>query len=465
MESSGLRLRGRLVPPITATPPVTVPALVPPLEDDSPDSDTSTLTPISSSPPAPAIPALESIINVVQLTTDLERGQFSVPNSRPCTPQDNSPVPVADSPPSAYVSPPWLASLVQHFLDLGPRHPLQLDPDSLAPPTFCIFLGIQTTVASGVFVYSPQQLASLDMHRTPPVLPDFIQTLCRTDMSAGGNIIRLLREYPHDTASPLMLALSTQPIPVASNFRDPQAGYQEIMPLKDCWSSESDLPSCQLLPAHSGVQPELLPDQLSLPASANVYVLYIVQNGTSDIPVSLPDSTTPTEYLSTFFAKELQIIGSLDPARFGTAYIHFTRYRLLSRITAATGLRLDKPAQTSSILLPSPSTGRVTLTCPLLLGWAGIHPGVFGNHKALMVKADQRRLVLEGLPELDRGSADANLLANLRALACDPEDYPQQSPLPLAVKWKLTDLATALDPETSVRRRRRPVRGRLRIGR
>ncbi|KAJ6513772.1 hypothetical protein C8R47DRAFT_618755 [Mycena vitilis] len=334
---------------------------------------------------------------------------------------------------------------------------------SLAPPTFCIYLGIQTTIASGVFVYSPQQLASLDMHQTPPVLPDFIQTLCRTDMSAGGNIIRLLREYAHDTASPLMLALSTQPIPVASNFRDPQAGYQEIMPLKDCWSLESDFPR-QLLPARSGVQPELLSDhQPSLPAS-NVYVLYIVQNDTLKVPTSLPDPTTPAEYFSTLYAPELQIIGSLDPARFGTAYIHFTRYRLLSRIAAATGLRLDKPAQPSSISLPSPSTARLTLTYPSLLAWARIHPGVFGNHKALMVKADQRHLVLEGLPESERGVVDATLLVNLRALACDPEVYPLQSALPAAVMWKLTELSAALDPGTSARRRRRPVHGRLRAG-
>lgn len=116
-------------------------------------------------------------------------------------------------------------------------------------------------------------------------------------------------------------------------------------------------------------------------------------------------------FLTSRYAYERELLAFLPQGRFGPAYIHYARYRILSRIASEIGLQINKPSQQSS-------ADTVRLTYLDLLGWAGVNAGSFGNEKGLIVRSEQVRWEL-GLQQ-NLTAADAVLLNHLNALATEP---------------------------------------------
>ncbi|KAJ7336898.1 hypothetical protein DFH08DRAFT_813206 [Mycena albidolilacea] len=92
------------------------------------------------------------------------------------------------------------------------------------------------------------------------------------------------------------------------------------------------------------------------------------------------------EYLSAHYSAEFQILRhvALDSERYGAACLHYTRYRILSRIAGTLGLHLSKPSQPSTIQ-------GLTFTYNDLIQWAEVNSGTFGNLKTLLACTDNLR--------------------------------------------------------------------------
>ncbi|KAJ7018127.1 hypothetical protein C8F04DRAFT_1152826 [Mycena alexandri] len=161
------------------------------------------------------------------------------------------------------------------------------------------------------------------------------------------------------------------------------------------------------------------------------------------IPIQSPPASPPTnavltrpappasarQLLSLRYTAELHILEALSGQGYGTAYIHYTRYRLLKHIASAAGLSIDKPSQTSSI-------DGVPLNYQDLFDWAQVNPGTFANVKPTIVNSERVRR------ELSRSQSTLNspqrvLLGHLSALATDPSPHDGQV---VALRWGLSEL-------------------------
>ncbi|KAJ7181628.1 hypothetical protein C8R43DRAFT_1116987 [Mycena crocata] len=446
MAQHSMELRRRRflrdVPTVSAAP-----STPPEPESDGAESERSSeLSEPPASPPSFVVDQnpgeeqqVQNYLDIDKLHEDLQVGEFT---TLPIIPQDLPP---------PYQTPSWLPQLVQYLLDLTPKESRQDNS------------GLKTSHITTDFVYTQPQLSLLEVKDDSTVLPTFIQSLFNMDLTSAGNLLRLIHPIPADPLSPACnAAYSLHPVPITSNFRDSQYGYQEVLSLAECLASEPK----SLFPIPPCLPGELC-DQLlqskGLPPSTKVYSVYIVESGLPQITTAVADAPlTPETYFSQNFGPERQILTDVaDTQRgFGKAYLHFTRYRILTSIAFTTGVNLYAPSHLVLVSLPSGTS--VTLNRESLFHWAGVSSGTFGNRRPLMVKADQRFTALNSLlTPLEPN--DEILLQNLKQLAADPAEYPPHSRLPPALQWSLVDLNTRLDPVLNpAARAGRGQRGRTR---
>ncbi|KAJ7202370.1 hypothetical protein GGX14DRAFT_399536 [Mycena pura] len=131
---------------------------------------------------------------------------------------------------------------------------------------------------------------------------------------------------------------------------------------------------------------------------------------TAHTPVSLMSAT---EYLAVHFPAEHSIFGLLcDPNQhFSRLYLHYTRYRILSRIAPAVGLDISKPRQTGEV-------HGIYFTHTDLFEWAQFNPGTFGNVKSIITWSEEVRQRLSVSKTLS--PAQRSLLSHLQDLALEP---------------------------------------------
>lgn len=142
------------------------------------------------------------------------------------------------------------------------------------------------------------------------------------------------------------------------------------------------------------------------------------------------------EYLSEHYSAELRILRhvALDSERYGAAYLHYTRYRILSWIAGTLGLHLSKPSQPSTI-------HGLTFTYNDLIQWAEVNSGTFGNLKTLLACTDNLRARLNRSASATTDRQRAVLLTQLNALATDPFPGIQRSN---PMTWTIADLRRKL---------------------
>ena len=146
----------------------------------------------------------------------------------------------------------------------------------------------------------------------------------------------------------------------------------------------------------------------------------------------MPAWRSPEEFLTSQYSPELEILHSLTGEGYGAAYIHYTRYRLLSRIANEIGLEISKPSQTATV-------GGVRLTYQALFEWAKVNAGSFGNKKSIMVQTEQARQDLANLA--NPTPLQSKLLEQLNDLATDPDSGCTRS---LPKVWSISQLLVRL---------------------
>ncbi|KAJ6567870.1 hypothetical protein B0H10DRAFT_2355736 [Mycena sp. CBHHK59/15] len=167
--------------------------------------------------------------------------------------------------------------------------------------------------------------------------------------------------------------------------------------------------------------------QHQLHRAVGLHVVHIAQ------PDGNPVTHTPASFLTSRYAYERDILAFLPHGGFGAVYVHYARYRILSRIAGEVGLQINKPSQESS-------TNTVPLTYLDLLAWAGVNAGSFGNEKALIMRSEQLRweLSLQDNPT----AANAVLRNHLNALAAEPvRSMTSRDP---SLAWSVVDLRARL---------------------
>jgi hypothetical protein len=133
------------------------------------------------------------------------------------------------------------------------------------------------------------------------------------------------------------------------------------------------------------------------------------------------------------YSADLEILFSLQQGRYGAAYILYTRYRILSRITTEIGLNISKPTQTGT-------ADGVSIRHPDLFDWAQVNAGSFANVKGVIVYSEQTR---EQLTSLSRPTpAQRILLSHLNALAVDPQAGRISN---IAMGWNIAELRRKLE--------------------
>ncbi|KAJ7205827.1 hypothetical protein GGX14DRAFT_397524 [Mycena pura] len=158
------------------------------------------------------------------------------------------------------------------------------------------------------------------------------------------------------------------------------------------------------------------------------HVILPERQTSNDLLITPPSPSTPLEFFSSQYSAELQVLRLVaeESERYGLAYIHYTRYRILSRIAVAVGLHINKPSQTATV-------GGIDLTYSNLLDWAGVKAGNFSNLKALLAQTDQVRLELNRLPQ-PLSPLQAVVRGHLNSLATDPAPGTPRS---LSMGWTL----------------------------
>ncbi|KAJ7197474.1 hypothetical protein GGX14DRAFT_574261 [Mycena pura] len=124
---------------------------------------------------------------------------------------------------------------------------------------------------------------------------------------------------------------------------------------------------------------------------------------------------------------------SLTDERYGTAYIYYTRYRILNRmirIATEIGLHIHRPSQMAML-------DNVRLTYQALFEWAEVNSGSFGNVKAQIVEGEQIRQELSRLSSPTQ--QQTTLLQHLNCLATDP-DLTATVAWPASLGWSLSTL-------------------------
>ncbi|KAJ7200759.1 hypothetical protein GGX14DRAFT_557420 [Mycena pura] len=147
-------------------------------------------------------------------------------------------------------------------------------------------------------------------------------------------------------------------------------------------------------------------------------------------PLSLPTWGSPAEFLASRYSAELKILQSLTDERYGTAYIYYTRYRILNRIATEIGLHIHRPSQMAMV-------DNVRLTYQALFEWAEVNSGSFGNVKAQIVEGEQIRQELSRLSSPTQ--QQTTLLQHLNCLATDP-DLTATVARPASLGWSLSTL-------------------------
>ncbi|KAJ7220460.1 hypothetical protein GGX14DRAFT_559247 [Mycena pura] len=156
-------------------------------------------------------------------------------------------------------------------------------------------------------------------------------------------------------------------------------------------------------------------------------------------PAPRPPLRSVTEYLTSRYASELHILRHLTQDVYGTAYIHYTHYRLLSQIASDVGLHINKPRQMAM-------AGGVYLTYQALFDWAEVHLGTFANVKSTVAQIEQARQQLkERLPNLTH--QQSMLLGHLNELGMDPVPGARRS---VSLGWSLAELRRNLAPHLSL---------------
>ncbi|KAJ6552902.1 hypothetical protein B0H19DRAFT_1263346 [Mycena capillaripes] len=161
-------------------------------------------------------------------------------------------------------------------------------------------------------------------------------------------------------------------------------------------------------------------------------------------PSVVPTICTPKEILTRRYPTELSTLSTLHLEGYGVAYLHYTRYRILSRVASDTGLQIDKPAQTSLV-------DGVCIGYQDLFEWAQVNAGSFGNVKRAIVQSEQIREQLSRLPSESLTARQAVLLGNLNTLVRDPDPTTTRG---VAMGWTLADLRRAIQGFQSHQSRR-----------
>ncbi|KAJ7677150.1 hypothetical protein B0H17DRAFT_1207206 [Mycena rosella] len=89
-------------------------------------------------------------------------------------------------------------------------------------------------------------------------------------------------------------------------------------------------------------------------------------------------SHLPSEILTLRYSAELHILHDVSQAGCGTAYVHYTWYLILNRITHEIGLHINKPAQTTTV-------DEIPIAYEALFEWAQLKSGSFGNVKRTII--------------------------------------------------------------------------------
>ncbi|KAJ7096985.1 hypothetical protein C8R43DRAFT_1169232 [Mycena crocata] len=380
-----------------------IPTTVQTPEPNDPGSDSDLWDPSepSSSPPKLSLVGdfddeLVQLVDVAQLATDLASGQFSTIASLQTTPVLRPPTPDED----LYISPEWLPSFVHDFLALGKNTPdVQGNSDQIqvGDEEFCVLLGIYTATVSRTVVYPPEQTAALYFHRGSFSVQQFLRIIYDHDPAAGGYILRALSlsSSGRDKDSCVVAAaLDFDP------YAEPRSEYEELVPLKDCLTAATAQLVIKPIPDNSCLH---FRSEHCIAPGVNIYSIYILQPTVSTFD-SVPS------FLTARYAYERDLLDFLPQGGFGVAYVHYARYRILSRIADEIGLQINRPSHTSVV-------SRVNLTLPSLLEWAGVNAGSFGNEKGLIIRCEQ---IQHELSRQAISGGHAILLDHLNALATEP---------------------------------------------
>jgi hypothetical protein len=141
-------------------------------------------------------------------------------------------------------------------------------------------------------------------------------------------------------------------------------------------------------------------------------------------------SNSAEDILTTQFATELEILHRVASVeeRYGAAYVHYTRYRLLKKIADTVGLHIHKPSRKVTL-------GASDFTYDDLFHWAGVNPDSFGNVKALIATAEHIRQGFDQSPALKQQYTTFS--AELDSLAQNPASARTR---PASLSWTITDL-------------------------
>ncbi|KAJ7433205.1 hypothetical protein B0H11DRAFT_2376833 [Mycena galericulata] len=431
-----LRYGRNILRPPPAQRPLPASQPSPPQREENSGSDSDIWDQPSSSPPKllPVTdfdPDFEQLVDVDQLATDLETGQFSaLPSHGHQRETPQHPIP--------YISPTWLPSFVQRILALGNRGPLE-DVEVVETPRlsvergeqYCVILGIYTQSVSRAVVYLPKQLASLQLNASTFQLAHFLQTAHSRDMAAGGYLLRSLQSVvpPCKVVIPLHFNADGHPC----------SEYRDVIFLPDCLTSEHTTSSqITIDPVPDGPTPSQFRLEHNLSDRVNIYSIYIVQPTASGV------TQTAAAFLTARYAFERDLLSFLLDGTFGVAYLHYARYRILGRIASETGLQITKPSQDSTV-------EGVHLTYSALLEWAGVNAGSFGNEKGLIVRSEQIRRQLSF--EANISTAQKILLGHLEVLAAEP--VRPMMVRPPSLQWPVAELRRQLAATVQGPRRRR----------
>ncbi|KAJ6597435.1 hypothetical protein B0H10DRAFT_1959733 [Mycena sp. CBHHK59/15] len=327
---------------------------------------------------------LGQLVDVTQLATDLATGQCSLVASS--QPRPSTPLSAPEDLP--YISPAWLPSFIKHFVALSNHSVPRLE----GTPRRQTVLEICTETVSRTLIYRPEQLVLLCLDMPTISVQEFVHGISERDLAAGGFLMRFLRDLPSN--APPCIDASTRIV---------------LNPVQE------DSSTTEFRMQHQ------------LHREVGLHVVHIAQ------PDGNPVTHTPASFLTSRYAYERDILAFLPHGGFGAVYVHYARYRILSRIAGEVGLQINKPSQESS-------TNTVPLTYLDLLAWAGVNAGSFGNEKALIMRCEQLRweLSLQDNPT----AANAVLRNHLNALAAEPvRSMTSRDP---SLAWSVADLRARL---------------------
>lgn len=143
------------------------------------------------------------------------------------------------------------------------------------------------------------------------------------------------------------------------------------------------------------------------------------------------------------------MLQSLTPEKWGVAYIHYTRYRLLNQIANQVGLHINRPSEAALV-------GGMRLTYSALCDWASVNIGSFNNEKGLIVECENIRQQFHSKSQHTLTSEQLALLRHLDALATDPN--PTLETHPRSTGWSAMDLRRHILPYLRSGTRRQQLR-------